>query len=326
MIYDWNKQVEITVPTGTNGWIYSGEVIINGVKVRFPVGVPTTVPEPAAALLNKMIELEREDENNTAKPDNHYVGSVTIPEGKTLTLAKGAKVVDEDGVLGGSSTPAPVVILQDAEITIDQGLGQITTPLQAPVAAGDIAQITYDGTTYECTGVVGEGIMFGNFELVGMTGGNPDAPFVVALMNEGNDQGDGTMVYGMAIFAEGSTATTISIVVTGNSADSGNDGGGVFTARFKASSALAAMELSDCDKSMFEFDAAYRAGKDIRIVAVVDETQEYIGRVVCASKPEGDAWVIFNAVVPFGTGGVTNTFAIAPRDGGAMTATKTGSN
>ena len=168
--------------------------------------------------------------------------------------------------------------------------------------------------------------MFGNFELIGMTGGNPDAPFVIALMYDGVEQVDGTMQYGVAIVSDDSTTATISIVVTGSDTDSGNDGGGAFTARFKASSALAAMELSDCDKSMFEFDAAYRAGKDIRIVAVVDETKEYIGRVVCASKPEGDAWVIFNAVVPFGTGSVTNTFTIAPGDGGVMTATKTDSN
>lgn len=227
---------------------------------------------------------------------------------------------------GGSIIPAPVVILQDAEVTLDGGYGTITTPLQAPVAVGDVAQITYNGTAYECTGVAGEGIMFGNFELIGMTGGNPDAPFAIALMYDGVEQDDGTMQYGVAIVSDDSTTATISIVVTGSDTDSGNDGSGVFTARFKASSALAAMELSECDKSPFEFDAAYKAGKDIRIVAVVDETREYIGRVVHAWNPEGNAWTIFNAVVPFGTGSVTNTFTIAPGDGGAMIATKTGSD
>lgn len=97
MTYNWNTMVEIAVPTGTNGWLYSGEVIINGVKVRFPVGVPTSVPEPAAVLLKKMIELEQEEDANTAKPQNHYVGDVTIPAGNTLTLEKGAKFVDNSG-------------------------------------------------------------------------------------------------------------------------------------------------------------------------------------------------------------------------------------
>ena len=111
MTYDWNKMVDITVPAGTNGWVYSGEVIINGVKVKFPVGTPTTVPEPAAALLNKMIELEKEDDLNTAKPNNHYIGDVTVPEGKTLTIMKGAKVVDEDGALGGNAGGGGVFVV-----------------------------------------------------------------------------------------------------------------------------------------------------------------------------------------------------------------------
>lgn len=106
MTYNWNTMVEITVPTGTNGWLYSGEVIINGVKVRFPVGTPTSVPEPAAVLLKKMIELEQEEDANTAKPQNHYVGDVTIPAGKTLTLEEGAMVNDMAGGLGGGSASA----------------------------------------------------------------------------------------------------------------------------------------------------------------------------------------------------------------------------
>jgi hypothetical protein len=158
MTYDWNKQVEITVPTGTNGWIYSGEVIINGVKVRFPVGVPTTVPEPAAALLNKMIELEREEENNTAKPDNHYVGSVTIPEGKTLTLAKGAKVVDEDGLLGGSSTPDPVVILPETELSGGNGAFVLKTPLNADLETGKTYNVMFNSASYDLTAFDNDGV------------------------------------------------------------------------------------------------------------------------------------------------------------------------
>lgn len=218
MTYDWNKQVEITVPTGTNGWIYSGEVIINGVKVRFPVGVPTTVPEPAAALLNKMIELEREEENNTAKPDNHYVGSVTIPEGKTLTLAKGAKVVDEDGLLGGSSTPAPVVILPETEALADGGEGEdgssfaIFTPPSTTPTEGATAIVTYNGVEYASPilRAEDEGMAFyvmGNASLMGVAGGNPDAPFVVVLIPDGMEG-----LYGQVVATDGATSVTISIV------------------------------------------------------------------------------------------------------------------
>ena len=194
---NWNNMVDITVPTGTNGWLYSGEVIINGIKVRFPVGTPTSVPEPAAVLLEKMIELEREEAGNGAMPDNHYIGSVTIPAGKTLTLEPGSKLVDNSG---GASD---VVILPETVTTVDpdnsEGAAVIATPLQSPVAAGDTVSITYNGTAYECTGVDGgttnsRSVAFGNLAAMGATGGNPDAPFIVILAPDGiDDDGDGVI-------------------------------------------------------------------------------------------------------------------------------------
>lgn len=109
MTYDWKKMVPITVPVGTNGWLYSGEVVINGVSTEFPIGVETTVPEPVAYLLERMIELEKAEDENTAKPNNHYVGDVTVPEGKTLVLEKGARVADYTGLLGGGGGDGEVV-------------------------------------------------------------------------------------------------------------------------------------------------------------------------------------------------------------------------
>ena len=150
MTYNWNNMVSITVPTGTNGWLYSGELTINGVKVRFPVGVPTSVPEPAAVLLKKMIELEQEEDANTAKPQNHYVGDVTIPAGKTLTLEKGAKFVDNSG-------PSEVVTLPETEfdpVPDEEGMFFSTTPLSATPTAGATAKVTYNGVGYECSVLV----------------------------------------------------------------------------------------------------------------------------------------------------------------------------
>jgi len=219
MTYNWNTMVEITVPTGTNGWLYSGEVIINGVKVRFPVGVPTSVPEPAAVLLKKMIELEQEEDANTAKPQNHYVGDVTIPAGKTLTLEKGAKFVDNSG-------PSEVVILPETEATVDaeaDNMAPIMTPLSATPTDGATAEITYNGAKYTSPIVYDEqNAMFamGNTEPAGIQGGNADAPFFVGLIPEGLEG-----IYAMVLPLDGATTVTISIVQTEGAA-SGGEGAG----------------------------------------------------------------------------------------------------
>lgn len=270
MTYDWNKQVEITVPTGTNGWIYSGEVIINGVKVRFPVGVPTTVPEPAAALLNKMIELEREEENNTAKPDNHYVGSVTIPEGKTLTLAKGAKVVDEDGLLG--SAPAPVVILPETVVTVNEGQGLILTPLSATPTDGATAKVTYNGTEYLCPVVAqadeeAAGYMLGNLDATGNGGGNPDAPFLVVLIPDGvDDTGDGTIAYGFIMTLDGATSVTLYIVQTGEASADGDDVSLESLGFVTVTATGDSLDVTSVDMTFEEVMAAATAGKWMRLV------------------------------------------------------------
>ena len=284
MTYDWNKQVEITVPTGTNGWIYSGEVIINGVKVRFPVGVPTTVPEPAAALLNKMIELEREEENNTAKPDNHYVGSVTVPEGKTLTLAKGAKVVDEDGLLG--STPAPVVILPETELAFDNSpVCPITTPFANKPTLGGTYKIKLDGTEYttsnvvDATNTLGEGVIacyaLGNADLLGFTemlGTNPDASanIFLGLIPDGKQQDDETMYGLLGVSSEPVTTTAVlSIVQTGEaSADSGNGSSGalVVTAVISGDT-IGAVTVDSVSATHADMYAAIMSGRDVLCIA-----------------------------------------------------------
>lgn len=298
MTYDWNKQVEITVPTGTNGWIYSGEVIINGVKVRFPVGVPTTVPEPAAALLNKMIELEREDENNTAKPDNHYVGSVTIPEGKTLTLAKGAKVVDEDGLLG--STPAPVVILPETELTVIEEDQQavITTPWAVTPVAGNVYTINFNGVAYDCEAfaVTMEGppagtVMLGNAECLanfGITGGNPDAPFYGMLTP--TPMGDH---YGALYVMDASlTSVTLSIVEAAKTESAG--GGGMFIVTIP--DFTIGEETCTFDKTFAETLAAYKAGQNV-VFRISTESAEITLPVAWAQHTGGNVSVLMGQTI-----------------------------
>lgn len=253
MTYNWNTMVEITVPTGTNGWLYSGEVIINGVKVRFPVGVPTSVPEPAAVLLKKMIELEQEEDANTAKPQNHYVGDVTIPAGKTLTLEKGAKFVDNSG-------PSEVVILPETVTTVDAEAGQapIMTPLSATPMNGATAKVTYNGAEYTSPIIYTEegGGMYaiGNTDAAGIPGGNAEAPFIVGLVPGGVDGN-----YGMVMPLDGSTTITLSIVQVGAASGGESAGGGVLMFNATVNSTFDALESSD--KTYEQILAAFNSGK-----------------------------------------------------------------
>lgn len=251
MTYNWNNMVSIKVPTGTNGWLYSGEVIINGVKVRFPVGVPTSVPEPAAVLLKKMIELEQEEDANTAKPQNHYVGDVTIPAGKTLTLEKGAKFVDNSG-------PSEVVILPETELTYDESDDSfyLTTLWTVEPVAGGMYVVTYNGVDYECESLAYavEGapdgmVLMGDASLAGQSGGNADAPFCLLCIPNGMGMGS------MLMNKDGATSVTLSIVQTEGAASGGASDSPVFVVKVSNSGGYTA------DKTYDETLAAMRAGK-----------------------------------------------------------------
>lgn len=274
MTYNWNTMVEITVPTGTNGWLYSGEVIINGVKVRFPVGVPTSVPEPAAVLLKKMIELEQEEDANTAKPQNHYVGDVTIPAGKTLTLEKGAKFVDNSG--GGE-----VVILPETEIAAITESPIMTAPNAMP-EVGKVYVVTYDGTAYDCPaiaipeGIGMAGVALGNSDLLGISGGNASAPFVVALFDSPQVM-EGSEFYGLLLPVGGGeegTFVTISIV---EKAETASAGGGVFYVDCTPGELIEGTDqatLVGMTKTYEETFAAYESGQVVAFRVNMGEMME----------------------------------------------------
>lgn len=131
--------------------------------------------------------------------------------------------------LGDNSSPTEVVILPETETTVEDGRATIMTPLSTAPTAGVAAKVTYNGTEYTCMIVyVGEdGIdtyAMGNFDAIDMpfTGGNPDAPFVVALTPAGDSGG-----YGMVVPLDGATSITLSIVQV----DAASGGGAVETMR-----------------------------------------------------------------------------------------------
>lgn len=280
MTYNWNTMVEITVPTGTNGWLYSGEVIINGVKVRFPVGVPTSVPEPAAVLLKKMIELEQEEDANTAKPQNHYVGDVTIPAGKTLTLEKGAKFVDNSG--GGEVVILPETELFTAEVVPgENGIYNIMdTPIENTPIAGATGKLVWGGVEYtskimDISAMMGlpDGSYFcmGNLAVMGEVPPDmahlnpaPDAPYMLMFLPDGMPTDAGTTYGQMMSLGITPEPPTLSIVQVGAASGGENAGGEamVLTAR----GAIADGNTVTLDKSYDELVAAYKAGKLVKVL------------------------------------------------------------
>ena len=226
------KNVTITVPVGLNGWQQTGSVVINGMKVEFPVGEETQVPETAAALLKELIEEAEKRAEDTAKPNNHYVGAVTIPAGKHLTLEEGAGIKRADKV-----------ILPETALTGVEDDGSLMFSLRFPWAvdltAGIIHTVKYNGTGYECKAVTyselypdagaPEGTLaLGNFSLngiEGVEGSNPDAPFVLLTYTNAVGAEEGGM-YGALMSNDGATSVTLSIVEKGEAVSVG--GGVVF--------------------------------------------------------------------------------------------------
>jgi hypothetical protein len=141
------------------------------------------------------------------------------------------KALVEMGMGGGS---APVVILQETELTYDETEGGffLLTPWMVDLVAGGVYDVTYNGVKYECDGVPAtesglpaDPIALGNVGLMGLTGGNTDAPF--ALMCFPNEGGAEMGMYAMLANTDDATSVTISIVQIGEASEGSGSGGGV---------------------------------------------------------------------------------------------------
>ena len=210
------KNVTITVPVGLNGWQQTGSVVINGMKVEFPVGEETQVPETAAALLNELIEAAEKRAEDTAKPNNHYVGAVTIPAGKNLTLEEGAGIKRADKVI------LPETVLEERS---DDDNFDLHTPWAENIETGKTYNVNYNGTTYACTAIYNEtaGLasnLLGSTDAFGIEGGNPDAPFTMMCFPNEMQAEDWPMV-GILNSLDGATSVTLSVVEKGKAVSVG---------------------------------------------------------------------------------------------------------
>lgn len=145
---------------------------------------------------------------------------------------------------GGSSTPAPVVILPETELTVvnveegSNGQYVLTTPLENTPSVGGTYKMVWGGVEYTSKAVeapieaIGAaGIALGNTGYLGLDNvENPgaDMPILVVLFPDGViEDPDDPVMYCMAV-SMGITPDppVLSIVQTEGAADDGNVGGG----------------------------------------------------------------------------------------------------
>lgn len=116
----------------------------------------------------------------------------------------------------GSET-AEDYIYPEMTLTGEGGQFLITTPPLAETQFGNVVTVRYNGTDYECSivdaapliGVAGIVRIFGNLTLLGIEGGNADAPFVIMYMPIPEDG-----AYGQ-IMGMDETATSVTFSVKG---------------------------------------------------------------------------------------------------------------
>ena len=153
-------------------------------------------------------------------------GGAGLPETadplKQLVTDESGKVAWEDRLAYKTTAVAEVVNLEETAPTYDEtdACFYLLSPWVADLMAGDVATVKYNGTDYECKAVDGKAIQpdaptkvvaMGNLAamgLEGIEGSNPNAPFVLVAMPNG-DLTEG--LYAMLIPLDGATAATLSV-------------------------------------------------------------------------------------------------------------------
>lgn len=202
-----------------------------------------------------------------------------------------AKMIAIAKRFGGSSSPSEVVILSETELTpAAEGMFGIMPPLSATPTDGATAKIVYNGVEYTSPIILGEDdglVMYGmgNTDMMGLPGGNADAPFVVVLIPSGMDG-----AYGMVRPMDGATTVTLSIVQVGAASGGESAGGGVVVA-----TAIIADDqtVTSIDKTYAELLTAFDAGKPVQMI-VKSSMADFMMPLIIHLKLGGD-YLLFGA-------------------------------
>lgn len=161
-------------------------------------------------------------------------------------------------VVNNTLHPSPTVILPETELTArDENFFSLDTPASATPTDGGTAIITYNGVEYTSPIIRAEDdetvlYAMGYTEIMGIPGGNADAPFCVLLFEQETDG-----AYGMFSNTDGATSVTLSIVEKVETESTGGGSGGFIvkaTCDFENNTAT-------FDKTYEETLAAIKAGQ-----------------------------------------------------------------
>lgn len=141
-----------------------------------------------------------------------------VPENANVLVEVGGAIKRVPGSsLGGGSSE--VVILPETELTVDEGGEEalIMTPFAADLVIDGHYVVTYNGVDYNCIGRLLEmesvsGVILGNTSMLGVPGGNDNAPFLIA--QNPPDVVASVGAYGTCVVTDGATTITLSIVQT----------------------------------------------------------------------------------------------------------------
>ena len=231
---------------------------------------------------------------------------------KPLTRVEKLLAELNDKLAGGTSE---VVILQETVATVDAEAGGqafIMTPLSATPTEGATAKIIYNGVEYTSPIILGEDeglVMYGmgNTDMMGLPGGNADAPFVVVLIPSGMDG-----AYGMVMPMDGATSVTLSIVQTEGAASGGAADSPVVIAKLTGSGSNITI-----DKTFDEIVSLVKSGK---IVYLQNITADTATTMMLANYSGSATPKTLNFAAPVG-GNMVATVTYTP-DGATMTLEK----
>ena len=223
---------------------------------------------------------------------------------------------------GGSSTPAPVVILPETELmtgSVEEGSnGQyvLTTPLENAPSVGGTYKMVWGGVEYtskaveaSIEGIGAAVIALGNTDYLGLDNvENPgaDMPILVVLFPDGviEDPGDPVM-YCLAVSMGITPDPPVLSIVQAEGASDGGDACGVFTVNttYTAYNTDTGHDFGTFDRTWKELWDALEAGKliSIRAVYVGNSTPSgnLYGHVISAARNGADTLCVVSIPMTF---------------------------